>query len=73
MSAKHRVRKAIVKLAKEPDQSWAYETFQTGNTVVFAFESQRSADLIAEALRYMFKSSRPVLIHNGRKPRGGKA
>lgn len=69
MSTKHRVTQAITKLQSEPDASWAYETWSDGKTATFAFESARSAELISEALRHMFKSIRPALIHNGRKPK----
>ncbi len=69
MSTKHRVTQAIIKLQAEPGASWAYETWSDGKTATFALESSRSADLITEALRHMFKSIRPALIHNGRKPR----
>lgn len=72
MGTKHRVKQAILKLTEDPDQNWAYEMWSDGKTATFAFSSARSAELISEALRHMFKSARPVLIHNGRKPRGGK-
>jgi hypothetical protein len=68
MSAEHRARQAIVKLANEPDANWAYETWTDGNMAYFSFESSRSAALISEALRHIFKSSRRQLIHKGRKP-----
>ena len=58
----------MIKLTEQGD-NWAYETWTDGKTAHFAFESRRSAELISEALRHMFKSIRPQLIHNGRKPR----
>jgi hypothetical protein len=69
MSTRHRVDQAMAKLLAEPDAAWAHETWTEGNTVVFAFSQERSAQLISEALHHMFKSIRPALIHNGRKPR----
>lgn len=72
MGTKHRVNQALDKLMKEPDDVWAYETWSDGKTATFAFSSARSAELVSEALRHMFKSTRPALIHNGRKPKGKK-
>jgi hypothetical protein len=68
MSAKHRAKEAFVKLS-QPGENWAYETWGDGKNAYFSFESGRSAQLIREALRHIFKSSRPQLIHNGRKPK----
>lgn len=68
MSVKHRVKQAVVKLEQDPAQNWAYETWTDGSTAYFAFESSRSADLVQEALRSMFKSLFPAKLHNGRKP-----
>ncbi|UYL88333.1 hypothetical protein SEA_EVEPICKLES_46 [Arthrobacter phage EvePickles] len=68
MSARHRARQAVAKLTEHGD-NWAYETWTDGKTAYFAFESERSAQLVTEALRHLFKSTRPQLIHNGRKPR----
>jgi len=67
MSARHRVKQAVVKL-EESGANWAYETWTDGKTAYFSFESDRSAALISEALRNIFKSTRRQLIHNGRKP-----
>lgn len=72
MGTKHRVNQALAVLVKEPDDSWAYETWSDGKTATFAFSQARSAELVADALRHIFKSMRPQLIHNGRKPRGKK-
>lgn len=67
MSARHRVKHAVMKLTAEGD-NWAYETWSDGKTAYFSFESSRSAELISEVLRHIFKSTRPQLIHKGRKP-----
>lgn len=64
MAVRHRVYLALSKV--DPDASYAYETFDTGRTVVFAFEDRRSADIVRRMLRMIFKSK--PLIHNGRKP-----
>lgn len=65
MSIKHRVALALSRA--DPKASYAYETFSTSNTVHFVFEQDRSAQIVKEMLRLMFK--RKALIHNGRKPR----
>lgn len=69
MSIKHRVTQAVVKMDRD-GQNWAYETWSDGTTAYFSFEDSRSAELLSWALRHMFKSLRPPLIHNGHKPRG---
>ena len=68
MSVKHRAVQAVLKM-NEPGANWAYETWSDGKTAYFAFESDRSAQLVSEALRHIFKSLRKPLIHNGRKAR----
>ena len=64
MSARHRIALALSK--HDPEASYAYETFQTGNQVVFVFEQNRSAEIVAGMLRIMLR--RKPLIHKGRKP-----
>jgi hypothetical protein len=67
MSLKHRVKQAVVKLEQDPSQNWAYETWSTDTMAYFSFESTRSAQLVSEALRQIFKSQFKQPIHNGRK------
>lgn len=65
MSARHRVTLALSKA--DPNASYAHETFTSGNTAYFVFEQNRSAEIVREMLRILFK--RKPLIHNGRKAR----
>jgi len=64
MSTRHRVALALSKA--DPRESYAYEMFTTGNTAYFVFEQDRSAQIVKEMLRLMFK--RKPLIHKGSKP-----
>lgn len=66
MALKHRVKQAVAKMTQE-GSNWAYDTWETGTTAYFAFESPRSAQLMSEALRQIFKSQFKQPIHNGRK------
>jgi len=67
VSARHRVAQAITKL-EQANADWEHQTWQDKQQAYFVFKSERSAQLMREALWLMFKSNRRTLIQQGRKP-----
>jgi hypothetical protein len=67
MSTKTRVAQALKKLNK-PDLNWNHESWEGNGELYISMESERSAQLLREALWMIFKSQRRQLIHKGRKP-----
>lgn len=65
MSARHRVVLAMSKV--DPMANYAYEVITTERHSTFIFEQSRSAEIVSQMLRVIFK--RKPLIHNGRKAR----
>lgn len=64
MSTRHRVALAMKKGTQILD--YGYDVFTDDKTATFVFDSGRSAQIVSEMLRLMFK--RKTLIHKGRKP-----
>jgi DNA polymerase IIIc chi subunit len=67
MSTKTRVAQAMKKLDR-PGLDWTHKSWESGGELYISLESERSAQLLSEALWMIFKSQRRQLIHNGRKP-----
>lgn len=64
MSARHRVVLALSKV--DPSANYGYEVISTDRHATFIFEQSRSAEIVSQILRVIFK--RKSLIHKGRKP-----
>lgn len=52
--------------AVDQNANYAHTTFTTGKNTTFAFEDPRSAEVVANILRAVFKGKQ--IIHKGRKP-----
>jgi hypothetical protein len=69
MSKKHRVAAELKRIAKLP-LNYKYEQYDSPGHTTFAFEDGYTADVIGQFLKMALQGyRRPVLIHNGRKPR----
>lgn len=69
MSHRHRVAAELKRLDKL-DLDYTHRTFSTPTNVTMAFVSPYTAQLMGDFLRMALQGyRRPVLVHNGRKPR----
>lgn len=69
MSKKHRVTAELKRIAKL-DLNYNHRQYDSPGNVTFAFEDGYTAKLIGEFFKIALQGyRRPVLIHNGRKPR----
>jgi hypothetical protein len=66
MSTRHRVALALKQGAQIKD--FRHEVYTNETTATYAFRDPQTARIFQTMLRMIFKSTRPSLIHNGRKP-----
>lgn len=69
MSKRHRIKAELERIAKLP-LNYNHRQIESPGRTTFAFEDGYTADVIGRFLQMaLMGQRRPVLIHNGRKPR----